>query len=219
LFRRLVGLVAKWLRQLDARWNRSKTRKGAYDVVVASQRPSRAAGVRYADDLRARVATEVVDAWAPGIYRHVRALTRDHALAEDLLHEAFLRLQATLLAGKTIDHPRAWLHKVARRLVLDAVGSYAAHHAISLHASLCPRPAPPTTFEDEPAARWREIWRIGAPALSPRERECLQLRAEGFTHREIAGILQVRTGTVCTLVARAIHKVQRRVRLPREEIG
>jgi RNA polymerase sigma-70 factor (ECF subfamily) len=163
-----------------------------------------------------RAADEVVaayDAWATGLYRYIRALTRDRALAEDLLHEAFLRLHATLLSGKTIAYPRAWLHTVSRRLVLDALQSYAARHLTSLGGELRLRPVFPMTFVDEPANQWREIWRVGAPALSPRERECLQLRAEGFTYREIAEILRVRTGTVCTLVARAIQKVQHRLTL------
>jgi RNA polymerase sigma factor (sigma-70 family) len=150
------------------------------------------------------------EAWAPGLYRYVRTLIGDVGLAEDVLHEAFLRLHQTLVRGETIDHPRAWLHVVARRLVLDALQSYGTRHAECLDEASTPRQAAPP-FEDEPASRWQEVWRLGASELSPRERECLQLCAEGFTRREIAGILQLRTGTVCTLVARGIRKVRRRV--------
>jgi RNA polymerase sigma factor (sigma-70 family) len=198
----------------------------SHKATAAEIRRLRVPGGRY--DLRMRVmrtsiaragvgtcaADEVVaayDAWATGLYRYIRALTGDRVLAEDLLHEAFLRLHATLLSGKTIEYPRAWLHKVCRRLVIDAQQSYAARHLTSLVDELRPLAVVPMTFVDEPANQWREIWRVGATALSPRERECLQLRVEGFTHREIADILCVRTGTVCTLVARAIQKVQRRL--------
>lgn len=151
------------------------------------------------------------EAWAPGLYRYVRTLVGDVALAEDIHHEAFLRLHTALVSGATIDHPRAWLHVVARRLVLDALHSYGARHAAVLPDTPAPRPAP--AFDDDPANRWRDVWRRAATVLSPRERECLQLRAEGFTHREIAATLQVRTGTVCTLVARGIRKVQRYLKL------
>lgn len=148
------------------------------------------------------------DAWAPGLYRYLSAIGRNPVLAQDLLHEAFLRFHATLLTGESIHHPRAWLYLTSRRLLLDAEQAYGARHAVSLTDRPDVRLVTPA-FDQEPAARWRDVWRAGARRLSPRERECLQLRAEGLTHREIAAILKIQVGTVCTLVARSIRKMQR----------
>jgi DNA-binding CsgD family transcriptional regulator len=43
--------------------------------------------------------------------------------------------------------------------------------------------------------------------LSPQELRCWTLRAEGLRYREIAEILEIRTGTVATLLVRAAEKL------------
>ena len=47
--------------------------------------------------------------------------------------------------------------------------------------------------------------------LSPLEKECLLLRAEGLTFREVAEVLDVSISTVASYVARAIKKFRRAV--------
>jgi RNA polymerase sigma-70 factor (ECF subfamily) len=45
--------------------------------------------------------------------------------------------------------------------------------------------------------------------LSPQERQCLDLRSEGLSYREIGGILGIRIATVATFLARGIQKILR----------
>jgi RNA polymerase sigma-70 factor (ECF subfamily) len=47
--------------------------------------------------------------------------------------------------------------------------------------------------------------------LSPQERQCLELRAEGLRYREIADIMALDISTVTTYVDRAVRKIARRV--------
>jgi DNA-directed RNA polymerase specialized sigma24 family protein len=48
-----------------------------------------------------------------------------------------------------------------------------------------------------------------AESLSERELECLRLRTEGLSYGEIGVAMQVRTGTVGALLARAHEKIRR----------
>jgi DNA-directed RNA polymerase specialized sigma24 family protein len=48
--------------------------------------------------------------------------------------------------------------------------------------------------------------------LAPREWECVQLRAEGFDYTEIATRLEIRPGTVGSLLHRASEKLGNRMR-------
>ena len=45
--------------------------------------------------------------------------------------------------------------------------------------------------------------------LSHQQRQCLQLRVEGFRYREIAEILGVGSSTVGEFLQRAIHKLRK----------
>ena len=53
-----------------------------------------------------------------------------------------------------------------------------------------------------------ESYQSALSILSPRERECVQLRLEGFGYNEIADILRIRPGTVAALLARGLKKLR-----------
>jgi len=59
-----------------------------------------------------------------------------------------------------------------------------------------------------------EAFQSALASLSRRERECLQLRLEGFGYDEIARILQIRPGTVGALLARCLKKLRKAGLLP-----
>ena len=45
-------------------------------------------------------------------------------------------------------------------------------------------------------------------ALTPREMQCVQLRAQGLTYEEIAKVMQIRRGTVGAVLTRASKKIR-----------
>ena len=61
------------------------------------------------------------------VVRWMTARTRDADLAEELVHEAFLRLLRTLRGGSVVDNPRAWLFHAAGNLLV----SHARHAAVA----------------------------------------------------------------------------------------
>jgi RNA polymerase sigma factor (sigma-70 family) len=69
---------------------------------------------------------ETFRAHAPAIRGWLIGLTRDPAVAEDLLSESFLRLATEIAAGRPPQDPAAWLHRVGRNLAI----SRARHGAV-----------------------------------------------------------------------------------------
>src|SRR3990172_10742318 len=67
------------------------------------------------DDVR-RYAEDVYGAHGPRLHGWLIGMTRDEATAEDLTHEAFVRLLREAAAGRAPNDPGAWLHRVAANL-------------------------------------------------------------------------------------------------------
>ena len=71
---------------------------------------------------------------------------------------------------------------------------------------------------EDPAARVvrdeeRRMVRGALAELSEKERAVLLMREEGFAHREIAEAVGTTTGSVGTMIARALDKLARRLNL------
>jgi len=54
-----------------------------------------------------------------------------------------------------------------------------------------------------------EQLRLAIGSLSPQQRSCLHLRAEGFRYREIAGILGINPSTVGEFLQRAVKRLRK----------
>jgi RNA polymerase sigma-70 factor, ECF subfamily len=147
------------------------------------------------------------DQFAAQLFRYARALGKDTELAQDAVQESFLRYFLALLEGEIIYHNKAWIFRVARNYLLDRLKEYAHRNCVSLDAKEMARlPDPRQTREDR---TWEEQLDQALGSLSPRELECLRLRAEGLKNKEIAEVLNLRLGTIGTLLARGLNKIRR----------
>jgi RNA polymerase sigma factor (sigma-70 family) len=146
---------------------------------------------------------EIYSEWRLPLLRYVHRLTRDAHLAEDVTHEAFLRL---LREPREVQNPRAWLFRVCTNIVRDQA------RRASTEERLAPPPEDdgpePPDLEYERAEAVRMV-RSALERLSPRDREALMLRESGFRYAEIAEVLGVRTEIVPTLIARALRRLQK----------
>lgn len=144
------------------------------------------------------------------VYRYLLTLGLAPPQAQEATQEVFLRLYLALQNHTRIDDTRAWIFRVAHNLGLDlrakrqplplapAVEAALRDTARSVEADL---------LERERMEQLSEAWKT----LSPQQRQCLHLRAEGLRYREIAETMGITISTVREFLSRAILRLQRAV--------
>ena len=152
------------------------------------------------------------------LYRYLLLLLWDAADAEELTQEAFLRLHRACLDGKKIGNVKAWLFRVAHNLAVDHLRSSRPTDSLTDERIHSRAETASPSADPETLALNRE--RLGALSqaihtLSPRQRECLHLRAEGFGYREISAILEVGLPTVVENVRRAVLRLAKEFHVSR----
>ena len=148
--------------------------------------------------------------YAP-LQRYLARLTGDPELADDAAQEAFVRL---LEQDPLPERPRPWLFRVATNVVRDTARAAKRHRVLGMDGKArgahgdAPR-SPEGVVARETA---RRQMRRALDVLSEKERRALLLREEGFKHREIAEALGTTTGSIGTLLRRAIEKAAEQLR-------
>lgn len=121
--------------------------------------------------------------------------------AQEMTQESFLKYFVALREGQSITNPRAWIYTVAHNL---AMNSHARTDAVESAVSTTETP------ESLVLARERMTHLNHAIRhLSPQQRSCLHLRAEGFRYKEIAGILGINPSTVGEFLQRAVKRLRK----------
>ncbi len=134
--------------------------------------------------------------------------------AEDATQEAFLRLFTEFQAGRRIEHACAWVFQTAHNLAVDrhrrsAREEHWDENAWKSIEDKLMEPGPDAQHVVLEKERLKSL-RAAISRLTPQERRCTELRAEGLRYREIAEVLGVRISSVQNYLARAIEKVMRR---------
>ena len=144
------------------------------------------------------------DAYRGRLYASVLRSTRDEALAEDIVQEAFLELVRAGQRGDLPDNELAWLHRVASNRVIDwsrKRARWAGHVPPSDDAEEAP----------ETAVLRREAQRelhVALDALPDDTRRALLLEGQGYQPAEIAQAIG-RTGQATrTLLCRARRRLR-----------
>jgi RNA polymerase sigma factor (sigma-70 family) len=152
----------------------------------------------------------------PALLRYLVRLTGDPDTAADAAQEAFTRL---LDRAPRDDRLRAWLFTVATNVVRETAN--ARHRRTRLLERFLGRVPVPDPTPDPLAAtdarETRDRVRAALATLSDRERTVLLMREEGFTHREIAEAVGTTTGSIGTMIARALDRLAERLPLDEED--
>ena len=148
----------------------------------------------------------VVEAWRAHhseIYGFLVHSTRDHAAAEDLLQDTFLRLTREARDGRMPRLVRPWLFSVASNLAISRArrGSTALRW---LHRQSDPESRTAESPESR-TVRHEATSDVAAAlgVLSPDARAALLLAAQGFSGVEIAAAIGRSDGATRTLMSRA----------------
>ena len=139
------------------------------------------------------------------LFRYLVRLTGDRDAAADATQEAFVRMIEQRPEDRS---PRAWLYAVATNHVRESARTRSRRQELlEEHGErLSPDPPRPADETVEVRRRFARAQRI-LSQLTERDRTLLLLQAEGFKHREIAEAVGTTTGSVGTMIARALHRV------------
>ena len=149
-----------------------------------------------------------------GLYGYAKVLTRNHAEAEDLVQETYVRAMPAMNRLRSESNVKGWLFKILRNAWLNhlrrrrtapeiawsdvedgSVGDIAEPSKDSYHALV-------SKVE-------REQVQAAIQALSAKFREIILLREfEELSYDEIAGLLDCPVGTVMSRLARARSKLR-----------
>jgi RNA polymerase sigma-70 factor (ECF subfamily) len=149
--------------------------------------------------------TRLYGEYAPSLLRFGLTLGATQEIAQDAVQEAFLRCFMARREAERIENPRSWLFRVMRNYILDELKSPAVRSRVDLEGA---SQSPDGGIDPESQYRRSEVFRALARRLTPRELECVRLRAEGLRYAEISEVLGIRCGTVGALLARAHAKVR-----------
>ncbi len=168
---------------------------------------NRRAGADVSQADRAAALVAAYDANERDLFTFSLAVTRNHAAAEDLVQEAFLRLVRESHAGRFPDNARAWLYRVVVNLARShARRRLTAERWQQLFVSRGTVASP----EDDLVRRERRTALADALAMLPVEsRMALLLAGDGYSGQEVARIIRRSEGATRTLLWRARRDLRR----------
>ena len=162
-----------------------------------------------ADDLVLRA----FDDSGPGLRRYVRSFGLGPDATEDVVQEVFLSLFRHVRLGRPHTHLKGWLFRVAHNLALKHRQQRVKRQQIEaeLDGALAERLIDPGSSPEQELAHDQRIHRLRRvlQALPERDRQCVYLRAEGLSYRDIASTLGVSLGSVAKSLVRAIARLTR----------
>jgi RNA polymerase sigma-70 factor, ECF subfamily len=168
--------------------------------------------LRRSSQLEAKV-TELFNLLHRPVLRYVLAILGDRGTAEDVTQDVFLRLYVSLRRGEDIVHIRAWVFQVAYRLTMDVMRATHKVEFVPDDVALLAFGSMPDTSanpeENLSESEQRDQLLAAFQRLSPQERNCLNLRAEGLSYGEIASVLGIRSSSVGNFLARGICKIRK----------
>ncbi len=157
------------------------------------------------ESLRAQVA-ELYVAHAAGLERYACTVTHSMDLAEEAVHEAFLRLFVALRRSMPVANPKAFLYRVLHNHLLDQVRRAETHPEVSSDLAASEKDQ---RLSPEENIEFAQAVDHILGLLTKREAQIVLLRAEGLSYPEIADMLQIRIGSVGSFLSRAAWKLRK----------
>lgn len=149
------------------------------------------------------------DVHAPPLLRYARSFGLTEDGAEDVVQDVFVALFRHLVLDRPRHNLTGWLFRVTRNQSLKQRRRGGAPTADLFTDLLLERLVDPADTPEERMAfdqRSRRL-RSVVRALTPRDRQCVYLRSEGLSYREIAGALGMSLGGVAKSLARALARL------------
>jgi RNA polymerase sigma-70 factor (ECF subfamily) len=172
--------------------------------------PPQTVSNRRAEDLEQRI-VQLYDTLRPSLYRYLISIGFSQQDVEEVVQETFLRLYHHMRSGGGEENLRAWIYQVAHNLSSNFRKSRRrlVETTPEMWEQLSQSTFDETPGPEEQLLEKERYLRIhdGLSKLTQLQRDCLNLRLEGFRYREIGEILNVGTSTVAGSLRNAITKL------------
>jgi RNA polymerase sigma-70 factor (ECF subfamily) len=177
--------------------------------------PAAGSETQSADRPRHEGILALFDELRPPVLRYLLNRRVPMQRAEEIVQEVFLELFRQERKGRAIDQPRAWIFSVAHNMAMREHRSMRQENprvtplesvSAASRVVVDSRPTPEAALAE---IQRDQCLREALAQLSDMERQCLDLRAEGLSYREIAEVLGSATSTIGDQVRRAIANLRR----------
>lgn len=151
--------------------------------------------------------TELVQRLTGGLHGVAYRVLGDHGQAEEVVQDSFAKLVGDAVLERPDEEIAAWLRRVTLNAAFNrARGERRARERVERAGRL--DPGDPATEHETPlaavlAGEERDAVRRALAQLPQRQRAVLVLRSSGYRYAEIAATLEIATGSVGVLLARA----------------
>jgi len=141
------------------------------------------------------------------VYGFAMSILRNKHDAEDVMHDAFIKIYTGAVSYKPSGNPMAWILTIVRNLCLNKVRAGKICEDLSQYDDLVG-----AVSNDSEAVLDRMVLETAMKVLDAEERQIVVLHAmTGFKHREIAEILDLPTGTILSKYNRALKKMRKEI--------
>jgi RNA polymerase sigma-70 factor (ECF subfamily) len=156
-------------------------------------------------------AIQLYDDLRASLHGYLSCLGLEPQEAEDIIQETFLKLFQGLAVGMRDENLRSWVFRVAHNLTINLHKSNSKLLSTEVEevANLLQSRIDARLNPEEIVLKKEQFARLvsGVARLTPQQRHCLHLRAEGLRYREIAGVLGVSTQRVADVVQSALSQL------------
>lgn len=147
---------------------------------------------------------ELYEKHASALARMATGFCGNSEVARDAVQDSFVRYFELRRSGAAVHHAKAWLVRVLRNQLIDQRRKGRLQQEMS--TSSMNELADPEAVSVGEEAEVERLWTRLAGLVTPKELECLRMRAAGFTYAEIAEALSVQSGTVSVFLSRSREK-------------
>ena len=138
------------------------------------------------------------------VYGFAMSILRNKHDAEDVMHDAFIKIYSSAVTYRPSGNPMAWILTIVRNLCLNKIRAGKVCEDLSEYYDLAGSSNDNETMLD------RMVLETAMSVLDAEERQIVILHAmTGFRHREIAEVLDLPTGTVLSKYNRALKKMRK----------
>ena len=136
------------------------------------------------------------------VYGFAMSILRNKHDAEDVMHDAFIKIYSSAVTYRPSGNPMAWILTIVRNLCLNKIRAGKVCEDLSEYYDLA------GSSNDSENMLDRMVLETAMSVLDAEERQIVILHAmTGFKHREIAEVLDLPTGTVLSKYNRALKKM------------